>query len=160
MPLKEPVKIAFTLKPYDDLLPPVVKPEYVQCTRGRAVTNQDRPATSANANNNRLNANRMLRAKKILAYVAERIDPPNPDEPEEDAMKPEEYLELYCQKMVCSFSVHVQVEMLTKTADPAKHDSCDNSGTHLALVWGYATVLQSERKERDQNHSRRREQPP
>ncbi|TPR01424.1 NmrA-like family protein [Aspergillus niger] len=85
MPFKEPVKIAFTLKPYDDLLPPVVKPE---------------PATSANANNNRLNANRMLRAKKILAYVAERIDPPNPDEPEEDAMKPEEYLELYCQKML------------------------------------------------------------
>jgi WD repeat-containing protein 48 len=42
----------------------------------------------------------MLRAKKILAYVAERIDPPNPDEPEDGAMKPEEYLELYCQKMV------------------------------------------------------------
>ncbi|OJJ70462.1 hypothetical protein ASPBRDRAFT_56255 [Aspergillus brasiliensis CBS 101740] len=88
MPLKEPVKIAFTLKPYDDLLPPVVKPEY------------DRPAMSANANNNRLNANRMLRAKKILAYVAERIDPAHPDESEEDAMKPEEYLELYCQKML------------------------------------------------------------
>ncbi|PYI11151.1 WD repeat protein [Aspergillus sclerotiicarbonarius CBS 121057] len=85
MPVKEPVKIAFTLKPYDDLLPPVVKPE---------------PATSANTNNNRLNANRMLRAKKILAYVAERIDPPNPDEPEENAMKPEEYLELYCHKML------------------------------------------------------------
>ncbi|RAL00914.1 Pkinase-domain-containing protein [Aspergillus ibericus CBS 121593] len=86
MPIKEPVKIAFTLKPYDDLLPPVVKPE---------------PATSANTtNNNRLNANRMLRAKKILAYVAERIDPPNPDEPEENAMKPEEYLELYCHKML------------------------------------------------------------
>lgn len=31
MPFKEPVKIAFTLKPYDDLLPPVVKPEvYVE----------------------------------------------------------------------------------------------------------------------------------
>lgn len=44
----------------------------------------------------------MLRAKKILSYVAERIDPANPDEPEEDAMKPEEYLELYCQKVVCT----------------------------------------------------------
>ena len=64
-----------------------------------------RPATTANTNNNRLNANRMLRAKKILAYVAERIDPPNPDEPEENAMKPEEYLELYCHKMVSHLAV-------------------------------------------------------
>lgn len=86
VPLKEPVKIAFTLKPYDDLLPPVVKPEV--------------NATNGNATNNRLNANRMLRAKKILAYVAERIDPPHPDEPEEDALKPEEYLELYCHNML------------------------------------------------------------
>ncbi|KAE8407975.1 hypothetical protein BDV37DRAFT_205952 [Aspergillus pseudonomiae] len=85
VPFKEPVKVAFTLKPYDDLLPPVVKPE-VNVANG-------------NTSNNRLNANRMLRAKKILAYVAERIDPPNPDEPEENAMKPEEYLELYCHKV-------------------------------------------------------------
>lgn len=48
----------------------------------------------------RLNANHMLRAKKILAYVAEHIDSPNPDEPEADKMQPEEYLELYCQKTV------------------------------------------------------------
>ncbi|RAL13994.1 Pkinase-domain-containing protein [Aspergillus homomorphus CBS 101889] len=84
VPVKEPVKIAFTLKPYDDLLPPVANPE---------------PPGGANGNNNRLNANRMLRAKKILAYVAERIDPPNPNEPEANPMKAEEYLELYCQKM-------------------------------------------------------------
>ncbi|KAE8358028.1 hypothetical protein BDV27DRAFT_138317 [Aspergillus caelatus] len=86
VPFKEPVKVAFTLKPYDDLLPPVVKPE-VNVANG-------------NTTNNRLNANRMLRAKKILAYVAERIDPPNPHEPEENAMKPEEYLELYCHKVL------------------------------------------------------------
>lgn len=43
----------------------------------------------------------MLRAKKVLAYVAERIDPANPDDPEDNAMPPEEYLELYCQKIVC-----------------------------------------------------------
>lgn len=42
----------------------------------------------------------MLRVKKVLAYVAERIDPANPDEPEADTMQPEEYLELYCQKQV------------------------------------------------------------
>ena len=49
--------------------------------------------------NSRLNANRMLRAKKILAYVAERIDP-QPEPPEPGSLKPEEYLELYCQNQV------------------------------------------------------------
>ena len=57
------------------------------------------PATNSN-NSSRLNANRMLRAKKVLAYVAERIDPPRPEDPEGNAMPPEEYLELYCQKIV------------------------------------------------------------
>jgi WD repeat-containing protein 48 len=107
------------LKPFDDTLPPVVKPEpYVSdlLYLGMRVvdeTNHDyssRPAPNGappgnpNTNNNgsRLNANRMLRTKKILAYVAERIDPANPDEPAESVMPPEEYLELYCQKMVCS----------------------------------------------------------
>ena len=50
----------------------------------------------------RLNANHMLRAKKILAYVAERIDPPNPNEPDSSRLNPEEYLELYCQNTVSS----------------------------------------------------------
>lgn len=49
--------------------------------------------------NSRLNANRMLRAKKVLAYVAERIDP-QPDPPEQGSLKPEEYLELHCQNQV------------------------------------------------------------
>lgn len=60
------------------------------------------PPSNLNGNNNgsRLNANRMLRAKKVLAYVAERIDPADPNEPEDSIMPPEEYLELYCQKTV------------------------------------------------------------
>ncbi|KAJ5159983.1 uncharacterized protein N7482_006987 [Penicillium canariense] len=92
IPFKEQVKIAFILKPFDDSLPPVVKPE--------APTANGGPANGAN-NSSRLNANRMLRTKKVLAYVAERIDPANPDEPEASQMPPEEYLELYCQKMLC-----------------------------------------------------------
>lgn len=52
-----------------------------------------------NNNSSRLNANRMLRAKKILAYIAERIDPSNPNDPNPE-LKPEEYLELYCQNTV------------------------------------------------------------
>ena len=77
IPFKDPVKVSFVLHPMDDL-PPI------------AVTD----------GNNRLNANRMLRVKKILSYVAERIEPPL-EEPETDALKPEEYLELYCNDQVC-----------------------------------------------------------
>ncbi|KAH6656827.1 WD domain-containing protein [Truncatella angustata] len=73
IPPKEPVKVSFVLHPWQNTL----------------------PAISTTDGNNRLNANRMLRVKKILAYVAERIDPSS-DESDEDALKPEEYLELYC----------------------------------------------------------------
>lgn len=59
------------------------------------------PSIASPDGNARLNANRMLRAKKIMAYIAERIEaPPDPDHPQSDgtdALKPEEYLELYCQ---------------------------------------------------------------
>ncbi|KAK5988658.1 UBP9-binding protein [Cladobotryum mycophilum] len=71
IPLKDPVKISFVLHPMEDL-PPI-----------------------ASDGNSRLNANRMLRVKKILAYVAERIEPESQEE-DPDALKPEEYLELYC----------------------------------------------------------------
>ncbi|KAH6877277.1 hypothetical protein B0T10DRAFT_190407 [Thelonectria olida] len=77
-PFKEPVKISFVLYPMGDL-----------------------PPIAAADGNNRLNANRMLRVKKILAYVAERIEP-QPEEPEEDALRPEEYLELYCNEQLLS----------------------------------------------------------
>ncbi|KAJ5620404.1 hypothetical protein N7510_004388 [Penicillium lagena] len=96
IPFKEQVKIAFVLKPYDDLLPPIAKAEPPTPNGGQSPS-----ANGTTNNNNRLNANRMLRAKKVLAYVAERIDPANPDEPEESRMPPEEYLELYCQKQIC-----------------------------------------------------------
>lgn len=41
----------------------------------------------------------MLRAKKILAYVAERIEP-QPEEEDPNALGAEEYLELYCHNQV------------------------------------------------------------
>ena len=75
-PLKELVKVSFVLEPYQNLLPII-----------------------ASDGNSRLNANRMLRARKIMAYVAERIEP-QPEKPDPDAMKPEEYLELYCNNQV------------------------------------------------------------
>ncbi|GAW14777.1 hypothetical protein ANO14919_041800 [Xylariales sp. No.14919] len=73
IPPKDPVKVSFILHPWLDSLPSIVPTD----------------------GNNRLNANRMLRVKKILAYVAERIEAP-PTEPDPNALKPEEYLELYC----------------------------------------------------------------
>lgn len=119
------------LKPFDDSLPTIVKPEpYVPKfqvarpkdplkfpniaftkwydtranTQASSFSVPPAGAPPGNMNNNsngsRLNANRMLRAKKVLAYVAERIDPINPNTPEESLMPPEEYLELYCQKTV------------------------------------------------------------
>lgn len=41
----------------------------------------------------------MLRAKKILSYVAERIEPAS-DKADPEALKPEEYLDLYCHNQV------------------------------------------------------------
>jgi WD repeat-containing protein 48 len=77
VPPKEPVKISFVLQPWGDELPSIAGPD----------------------GNCRLNANRMLRVKKILAYVAERIDP-LAEKAEDGAMRPEEYLDLYCYDKV------------------------------------------------------------
>ncbi|KAH3918541.1 hypothetical protein HBH56_037980 [Parastagonospora nodorum] len=75
LPPKDIVKVSFILEPFQNLLPSI-----------------------SSDGNNRLNANRMLRARKILGYVAERIEaPPTKEEAEaEDRLKPEEYLELWC----------------------------------------------------------------
>jgi len=44
----------------------------------------------------------MLRVKKILAYVAERIEPIS-EQPDATVMKPEDYLELFCYDQVFPF---------------------------------------------------------
>ncbi|TQW00147.1 WD repeat protein [Cordyceps javanica] len=77
VPFKEPIKISFVLHPLDGL-----------------------PAVATDGSS-RLNANRMLRVKKILGYVAERIEPPpGPDDEADAQMDPEEYLELYCNEQL------------------------------------------------------------
>jgi hypothetical protein len=62
-------------------------------------------ALSDHVRNTRLNANRMLRARKIMAYVAERL--PFSHLPElsekEGGPRPEEWLELLCHDKVCCF---------------------------------------------------------
>ncbi|KAL9029745.1 MAG: hypothetical protein Q9196_002051 [Gyalolechia fulgens] len=77
IPPKDISKVSFILLPYQDQLPSIASLD----------------------GHSRLNANRMLRAKKICAYVAERIEP-QPPHPDPNALKPEEYLELYCQDKV------------------------------------------------------------
>ena len=81
-PLKDVVKISFILEPYQG----------------------SNLASIASDGNNRLNANRMLRAKKILGYVAERIEPApvkgSEDEKAREELRPEGYLELWCQGQV------------------------------------------------------------
>ncbi|MCJ1228200.1 hypothetical protein MMC12_004861 [Toensbergia leucococca] len=77
IPFKETAKVSFVLQPFQDLLPSIASID----------------------GNARLNANRMLRAKKILAYVAERIES-QPELPDPDALRAEEYLELYCHNQL------------------------------------------------------------
>ncbi|KAK0634744.1 hypothetical protein B0T17DRAFT_481010 [Bombardia bombarda] len=104
IPPKDPVKVSFVLHPWQDSLPSI----------------------TAVDGNNRLNANRMLRVKKILAYVAERVEAPSASagakdgdgegegggegggagvENDPEALKPEEYLELYCNDQLLPISM-------------------------------------------------------
>ena len=87
VPFKEVVKISFILEP----------------AQGSGLVG------IASDGNNRLNANRMLRAKKVLGYVAERIEPgPTAKELEEEGrLKPEEYLDLLCQGQVSYIRIQI-----------------------------------------------------
>lgn len=103
-----------------------------------------------NTNGSRLNANRMLRTKKVLAYVAERIDPANPDDPEENVMPPEEYLELYCQKTVGIPALRAAVCYIDNIlALSAKHDPSNHPHMLMAHLWRHDPLLQGKRQERN-----------
>lgn len=77
IPPKETSKVSFVLTPASD---------------------SALPGIASSDGNARLNANRMLRSKKILAYVAERIEAPaDPENPRPgDDLRPEEYMDLLC----------------------------------------------------------------
>jgi WD repeat-containing protein 48 len=103
IPHKDISKISFVLEPW--------QPDGAGADSDKHVI---LPSIAADGNN-RLNANRMLRAKKILAYVAERIEPGlDDDKDKEGALKPEEYLELWCHNQVsdkCTDYIHVGVTL-------------------------------------------------
>ena len=109
-PTREPVKVAFVLQPYGDLLP--------------GIAGEDGSA--------RLNASRMLRAKKVLVYVAERIDPQGFADP--DGLRPEEYLEVYCQNQVRALLRSCLVSgMLTRVGQLIPHNM--TLATIRAHIW-------------------------
>ena len=82
IPLKEIVKVSFVLEP---------------------AVGSGLPSIATDGNT-RLNANRMLRARKILGYVAERVEAPGlggVGTDEGGRLRGEDYLELWCQDKVC-----------------------------------------------------------
>jgi WD repeat-containing protein 48 len=116
LPHKEIVKVSFVLEPFQSLLPSISSDGYLPFSLPF-----DKAATAnAKLSNNRLNANRMLRARKIVGYVAERIEaPPSKEELATEAdgvprMRPEEYLELWCNGQVRQIRQSKLVEILTR----------------------------------------------
>ena len=105
LPPKEIVKVSFVLEPYGNALPSISSDGYLPFPLSFETAN----SANATLSNNRLNANRMLRARKILGYVADRIEPaPSMEDLEKMAesggvLRPEEYLELWCNGVVSFF---------------------------------------------------------
>ena len=117
LPLKEPLKISFVLVPWEALLPQIG-------IVGGGASGSTAAATETGVS--RLNANRMLRCRKVVGYVAERLPPEytptsplEEQEPKPDGtplatgggvvattatpvgpLKPEDWLELVCQGQV------------------------------------------------------------
>lgn len=90
----------------------------------------------------------MLRAKKILSYVAERIEPA-PEKPDPNALKPEEYLDLYCHDQVRAFPPDNYCDFLIIADCSSEHYPCHTPGPHLEDGGRRAIILQSQRKESD-----------
>jgi WD repeat-containing protein 48 len=114
------------------------------------------PSIAADGNN-RLNANRMLRAKKILAYVAERIEPGLDDEKDkEGALKPEEYLELWCHSQVSDtiymYYIHRENANVRTPDRPCQHDPSHYPFLHVARRRRRPALLQVQRPQKNQAH--------
>jgi hypothetical protein len=93
----------------------------------------------------------MLRARKILGYVAERIEPPSTEE-DEEKLKPEEYLELWCNGQVSldsSLSIsfffsQTRNGMLIIVVDTPNNDTRFYTRTYLARRRRRPTLVQGE----------------
>ena len=92
----------------------------------------------------------MLRAKKILAYVADRIEAA-PDYHSENALKPEEYLEIYCHDQVHGYilSVYDELALTIFVACAEYHDTCNFACLCVENWRRCALVLQNQWQEKD-----------
>jgi WD repeat-containing protein 48 len=96
--------VSFILEPQSSALPSIAADGYLPFS----IPFDQAARANSHLSNNRLNANRMLRARKILGYVAERIEAsPTKEELARDLenggrLRPEEYLELWCNGQVCA----------------------------------------------------------
>lgn len=73
----------------------------------------------------------MLRVKKILAYIAERIEA-IPEHPDPDALRPEDYLELYCYDQVYTIPLYNPLVLADVFVETARNDDSGHpSGTYL-----------------------------
>nr|POE72300.1 ubp9-binding protein [Quercus suber] len=166
IPQKDVVKISFCLEPWKG-----------ENGKGAGVIGGILPSIAADGSN-RLNANRMLRAKKIMAYIAERIEPQedvsSTEKTAEHALKPEEYLELLCQGQVSiSFNQELftgfesgrpSVRSIRRTSADIKcsnspdrssyHDASDHAISLVAWWRRYHSVLSIQRQETNQAFSR------
>ena len=93
----------------------------------------------------------MLRAKKICAYVADRIEPKIEGNDSGTVLGPEEYLELYCQNQVCSpipFNrIISEAEILPARSE--HNDPCDSTSYFMEDWRRCNSILQIEWKTRE-----------
>ena len=124
LPKKEIVKISFTLKPHlSSKLPDMLAGLFSS-------------GSQSNSSNSRLNANRMLRARKIIAYVAERIE--SDLIPETDKDKPDTWLELLCQEKVFTVYFYANVDCSSEV------DVADDSDANVETRWRCSVHLSIE----------------
>jgi WD repeat-containing protein 48 len=123
VPLKEIAKVSFVLEPYQNLLPSI-----------------------ASDGQSRLNANKMLRARKILGYVADRIETVAMQTAEGEKVRVEDYLELWCQDKVCRANRRSDCQRTFTNkviAHPTNNDSSYNPRPCLARWRRCNALLQS-----------------
>ena len=75
----------------------------------------------------------MLRARKITAYVAERIE--SDLIPEEDKDQPDTWLELFCQEKVLFVYCHANADCSSEV------DVTDDSDANVEARWRYSVHL-------------------
>ena len=150
IPVKEIVKVSFVLLPYQDLLPSIASADGYGISKATNIA-QARKLLTHYHSNSRLNANRMLRGRKILAYVAERIEP-QPENPDPSDLRPEDYLELYCQNQVSDLRAWTFpdiADLQFHTAGATHHDPRHSKDACLEDGRRRDALLQGQRPEAD-----------